>query len=310
MTLTVEAATGVDGASTNTGTSKAEPYVGVAAGRRAYLGAYVRPNTATLDTPAGWAIVVGPVAGGVGAEGAGTGTGNLYVWERTLDGSETGTVTVAGTGVNAVEAAMVTVSKTLTDWSTTAAVSGNDDNHANDRSVTCGSALSLAADDLVLLFFGTDRGITTAVTAYTITETGVTFGAAVEDNRQISNTNNDASLYSAHAAVTVGGNDIPTIGFTQGATNCGPGIAVRVRETSSGTNVTPTTATAAATGHAPQPSIAPQAGVTATAAASDVTVARTITTTVGAPEAKWSTNTPATKWQTGPPDVKWRLGAP
>jgi hypothetical protein len=201
-----------------------------------------------LNAPSGFTLVK-ERSGGTGAEGTGTGTGVLYVWRSTdlLTGSESGSVTVSGTGVNALDAAMVTVSAT-DGFEAEDAVSGNDAVHDQNRTVVADDGtLDVAVDDLVLLFFGSDRGVTTAISAYSISQASATFEAAVEDNRQISNTNNDASLYSAHAAVTDGSDDVPTIGFTQAATNCGPGIAVRVRE-AAGSGVTGSGALTAPTG--------------------------------------------------------------
>lgn len=233
MTVSVVAATGVDVGSAGTGTSKMEPYVGVAAGRMAILGAYARPATATLNTPSGWSLV-GTRAGGSGVEGSGTGTGTLYVWSKELTGSEVGNVAVAGTGVNALESGMTTLAKTGDAWDTPVMVSGNDAVHDTNRSVICDSSIALQTGDMCIVAFGSDRGNAVVISSFNLTQSGATFGTAVEDNKQISNTDFDATFHSAHASVTAGSTAAPTIGWTYATSlpNCGPGALIRLREVS------------------------------------------------------------------------------
>jgi hypothetical protein len=242
VTITHQASTGVNAATSQGSSSTGVAYVGVATGRRALLGAAVYPATNSWSSVTGWTLI-GELAGG--ATGADTNDDHqtkIGVWQRDLDGSETGNVTVANTGGGAGQstaAAMSSYSQDGSGWETSIFVSGDDPAHENtDHSATFGAwASSLEIGDLVAVWQATDTDNAGAKSAFSLMQTGITFGAVNWRNGSRSNTGSDCAIDSWDATVTAGSNtNAATFSYSYATANCGPFIAVRLRQ-AAGTHV-------------------------------------------------------------------------
>lgn len=252
MTIAHEASTGIDVASSALGsTSSTIPYVGVAAGRMALLFIAVQPNTATFGAdPSGW-TKLGEKAGGADphpSPGVSSNSNKIGVWYKTLTGSETGNVVVGNTGGDSAAGCMSSYSTTTT-WNTPTFVSGDDNVHEVNRSVTCDS-WTVATGDVVISAFSSDRGATTAITAQTLAQSGATFDTVTNRNKRLSNTSNDCSALTFDAAVLTGSTGALTATFAQAVTQCGPALAIRLRESApAATNAPAGNAAATGTAH-------------------------------------------------------------
>ena len=104
---------------------------GVAAGRKAVLFASVKLSTATWGTVTGFTLV-GQATGGTGASANDAGTTRVGVWERTLDGSESGSVTVTNTGGVSCAGAMSIYTSSLGGWAPITFVTASDTTHGTN----------------------------------------------------------------------------------------------------------------------------------------------------------------------------------
>lgn len=255
MTIAHEASTGLDAASSALGaTSSTIPYVGVAAGRMALLFIAVQPSTATFGSdPAGW-TKLGEKTGGMDPHtSAGTANNNaskIGVWSKTLVGSETGNVVVTNTGGDSAAGCMSSYSTTNGGWEALTFATGDDNVHDNNRSATAGS-WTVAIGDMVIAAFAADRASNTVLpSAGAFTQSGATFGTVTNQNRRMSNTSNDCMAVTFDALVSAGSTGALTASFTQLATQCGPLLAIRLRESAAAaTNATAGNAPATGTAH-------------------------------------------------------------
>lgn len=240
MSVTWSASTGVSttGAARGT-TSTTVTYVGVAAGRRAFLTVGAKPSTATINTPSGW-TKIGEATGGTGSTGtADVGPTKVAMFYQDLTGSESGSVTVTGSSTTSIQASMDTAAKTRAAWAPPVMVSGNDSTHGTGISAVCGtwSDGGLKVGDHVLVGHSGDTDdSTTATSAPVITQSGITFGTAA-GRSQLRNTSGFQGMTYTWSnnvtAVTTRGTSnaaAPTVGFTWSVSSCGPVMAVRVRD--------------------------------------------------------------------------------
>ena len=246
MTVAFVGGTGVSttGAAKGT-TSTTVAYNNVAAGRGAVLTVGIKPNTGTITDPSGW-TKVGEQTGGTGTNAADTGQTKTATYYRVLDGTETGSVTINATG-SSIQGAMDVYSKTQAFWDISAFVAGSDASHGTNHSAVCGA---WSGDGLDVGSFahvshsGDTDDSTTATSAPTITQSGITFGT-ITGRSQVRNTSgNQGMTYTwsgiVTAVATQGVSNIaaPTVGFTWSVSSCGPSMVTRLREYDSFTALT------------------------------------------------------------------------
>jgi hypothetical protein len=229
---------------TQTGTTTVTiPYVGVAAGRLAFLRVVVRPNGATFNTVTGWTQFIN-TSGGAHASGVGTlnnGNTRLAVWYKFLTGAESGDVTVTlsggGDATNgSIVAGMTVYSTDLTSFGTISSAIGTDNTHGIDRSVVCAawSGSGIFPGDKLLLIWAADAPA--SISSRAITQSGITFGT-VSARATINCTGgHDSGVHTADVSVTAGQNsNAPTISFITATTQCGPAAVIAFREVNAGT---------------------------------------------------------------------------
>jgi hypothetical protein len=237
VTIAHEGSSGIETVSTAKGVSSTTvAYTNVAAGRLALLFCTIKLGSALFSTtpPTGWTSVVDSGSGGTGTTAADVGTTRVGVWYRVLDGTETGSVTVVAAGSESMAGGMSVYSSSLGTWTAPIAVIGNDTGHGTNRSCVCGAwASALAAGDWVATAFASDTDTNPSITSPTITQTSATFGTVNTRNVRLSSSGNDTGLYTFDASVTTGNANAPTIGFTTATSQCGPGVAIRLRESAS-----------------------------------------------------------------------------
>jgi hypothetical protein len=235
MTITHQASTGINAATAQGSSSTGVAYVGVAAGRRALLGAAVYPETNSWNAVTGWSLV-GELAGGAtGADISDDHKSRLGVWQRDLDGSETGSVTVGNSGGGTGQTTAGAMSSYSTDaggWDTSIFVSADDSGHGTNPAVTFGAwAEALQAGDVVVVWHASDTDNAGTKSAFSLLQTGITFGAITHRNGSRSGTGSDCAVDSWDAVVSSGtGATAADFSYTYATASCGPFIAVRLRE--------------------------------------------------------------------------------
>jgi MSHA biogenesis protein MshQ len=189
-------------------------------------------------TPAGWTLPSnGQASGGSGSAGADTGTVYATVFVKIADGTET-TTTVTLTGANSSGAKMVRYTKTLSTWDYVT-VNGADNAGAGNWSVTAGADPGVASGDFIV----TCSAINTDLYTYNtqaMSQTGITFGAAVERNEIGTTLGDDSHLVISEHPVTAGTSSaapVYTMTASGSATDnpAGATVILRLRETSGST---------------------------------------------------------------------------
>lgn len=186
----------------------------------------------TPSTPAGWTLVGSSVQVGSGTPGAGDGPLRITVFYRKWQSGDTiPAVANSGTGA-AIQAALVIYRGVLGDSLTFATASGSDTTDATGWSVTGGSTIAFAVDDVLLAFSGitsTGPNFQTPV----LSATGITFDTI--GNPYSTSTGNGDDLRSAchRVAVTAGSATIAPVmtdTLTQSGVATGGVLFVRVRQ--------------------------------------------------------------------------------
>jgi hypothetical protein len=272
-----------------TATTDAAPYdvawpTGVAAGRLAIMWIANITLAAEVDLTSiadEWEIIGTLTGGDPGhTEPPAVGDANrsrITALYRVLTGAETGSFTLNTSPASSSACAVIDIYSTDASGFDLppAFVSGSDDTHGNDRSITCGAwSSTLAAGDWVAFGTASDRDSgTVAISAQAITQSGATFGTVTNRSRNLNGTGNDSGVYSFDASVTAGTANAPTVSYTQASTGtqCGPGIVVRLRESGATTDAPAAAATATGAANNPAAGTAPTAGSSVTAAALDAT---------------------------------------
>jgi hypothetical protein len=212
-----------------------------------YAVLHIKPDTATVATPAGWALV-GAASGGSGTQGAGTGATRVHVYRRTvpaagLSGTETFTITSGSSPTAFMRAYRATgtnvafPAETFTSWSVTTA--------STTIGGTAGAGLDLAALDEINAVLGSSDDQATTLTLTGLTATGATLGALTRDpNATVINAQgNDISSTAYRVPVSSGTSNVaPVATATSNSSETAMGFLFRVR----------------ATADAPAPPVAPQ----------------------------------------------------
>jgi hypothetical protein len=201
-----------------------------------YAFLHIKPDTATVATPANWTLV-GSETGGSGSVGAGTGATRVHVYKRTATAALSGTTqSFTITGGSSPVAFMrayratgnsVAFEETLTFWSVATA--------STTIGGTAGASLSLAAKDEINCVIGTPDDQSTTLTLTGLTATGATLGTLTRDpNATVTNSQgNDISATAYRIAVTAGTSTAaPVATATSSSSETAMGLLMRVRATS------------------------------------------------------------------------------
>jgi hypothetical protein len=213
---------------------------GIVTGNKLLLIVGQKPSFAgggAVTTPSGWTLVASLAGGGgYGATlGADTGNTNLYLYERTADGTETGSLSVVHGSTNVLWGQILRFSSGTGFWDSVTATTGSDA-VAGNVSIAGATNPGFTTGDMAVWAMCIPTDVTTPAqfSAHAITAAGATFGAAVESGEADSTTGNDIGGYIAYATVTAGtSTGVPTFTATAGGTTTnvrGPGVIVRLRE--------------------------------------------------------------------------------
>lgn len=205
----------------------------VPAGRMMVVARAIWFGTATGVTPSGWTLR-GDVTGGVNLA-TDDHTTRALVYTREADGSEgtTNTNFQAATSPTGAASVSETIAKDASrGWATPVSVTGTDNTHGANRSVTSTSTLNLAPGDLVHITVAFDTDVNLTITAPAISSTGITFSAVSARTAGIgSTTGSDGNVRTFSAMVNSGtGTNTVTFSFTTTTLQCGPVIFTRLRE--------------------------------------------------------------------------------
>lgn len=200
----------------------------------AALDMYLGSAGAFDAAPAGWTQTT-PQLGGTGTAIDAHNSEVCFHYKEAV-GGESGTQAFTQTGGGGMVGAMQRYTKGAGEtWSTPFAQSSGDDaTHAADRSVTGGTAISLAVGDVVVALVGTDTDAALTITSPAITASGITFGTTTR--RSTATAGNTAGVDGNYdlfdAEVTAGSGTVaPILTFTTATTQCGPVAFLRLRVT-------------------------------------------------------------------------------
>jgi hypothetical protein len=91
------------------------------------------------------------------------------------------------------------------------------------------------ANDWLVWGFSSDTDNAGAVSAFSITTSGITYSTTNHRNRNLNGFANDCGVYSFDNLNTFGSSSsATTVAFTRVGSDCGPAIVVRIREQSPG----------------------------------------------------------------------------
>jgi hypothetical protein len=207
MTVAHVGSTGTTTTATAYGTtSTTVAYTSVAVGRMAIIVASTKLSTATWSAVTGFTQIVDGT-GGTGASSSTTGTTRIGVWYRILDGSETGSVTVATTGGVATTAAMSVYSKTRNTWMVPFGVTSSDTTDGTNPTGTAAAwTKTLIPADMLIAAYAGEEGSTTVPSANTLTQTSATFGTRTHRNYRNNSSGTTNTLTSWDGTVTTANN--------------------------------------------------------------------------------------------------------
>jgi hypothetical protein len=201
-----------------------------------YAVLHIKPDTATVATPANWSLV-GAASGGSGSVGAGIGPTRVHVYKRTvpsggLSGSQAFTITGGSSPVGHMQAwrgfgaSIAWDAETVTSYSrTTASTAAGGTGAAN---------LSLAVQDVLVAVAGTTDDTTTSINYTSLTAAGATLDPLVKAPSAtiVNSQGNDIAAASAYAVVTAGSSSAaPVTIATANASETGVGLFFRVSAT-------------------------------------------------------------------------------
>lgn len=234
---------GAAGTSASGTTSCAPSYpTGIsAATSRIYCFVTGRSNTAgTAPTmPAGWSSIA-DFEGGTGTWGVDTGTRRVTIFRKnSVDGSESGTVTVSlsGTTANTMRATIVRFEVTSGHGVLEEVATGADTSDGTSFSATGSSNIDFAANDLlaVLVAQNIDSG---TQSAQSITASGITFGTRTNRaSTAVTNGNDHRHILDTVPVSSGSGTVAPTYAYTISASGSGPVAFLRLRESPLGVTV-------------------------------------------------------------------------
>lgn len=235
----VATGTALSGNAGTTNVSIARPGSGNSAGNITLVGRSIKPESATGSNESGWSNIVAGTTGGTGTTGVDVGLTRIVVDHQTLAGGESGSITFdQANSPNSVAGCMITYSKSLSAWELVA-TTGDDNTHGTGRSAT-GSAISLQAGDVLVVFVASDTDSTTAYTSPSITASGMTITTTQRLGASGVSQNNDCGLAIFEGAITAGSvaSVAPSISLSGGPSSCGPVAFVRLREVGTTVNAT------------------------------------------------------------------------
>lgn len=185
---------------------------GLAEGDQVYAVLAIKPDTATVATPANWTLVGASAALGAGTQGAGTGATKVHVYRRAVPaGGLTGSQSFTITGGSAPVAHMrafradtagttgtVTWSNAFSSFSRTTAIA--------DIDGTTTAAIAGQASDEYVMVTATPAATANAVLISAISEAGLTFDTVTQipAGTITSTQGNDISAAAAQTKVTAG----------------------------------------------------------------------------------------------------------
>lgn len=240
---------------------------------------YNKPSTAngaTAPTISGWTLVGsitgandGDTGGYTTTLGADTGNMNLWVFTKdTVDGTESGTVTVTHSASNHAGAAIIRYERNTTDAISVAMVTGKDTTAGNVSIVT--GSIALAPGDLILggMIIPTDVSTPSQFSSHALSATSITFGTVTEEVEMDTTSGNDSGGYLITSSVSSGtATGAVTMTATAGGTTTnvrGPGFILRLRAAAAYSNelYVSTSTNIAASGEATTPRLTAPSGKT------------------------------------------------
>ena len=199
-----------------------------------------KPDTGTINTPAGW-TPLSNVAGGGGTVGNGVGPTRGAWFFREKDATWSALPTISITSGNSSAAQAYRFSKSGTTIWDTAAATGvfGTSNTVTNCTATMGSSPDIASGDMLVAgLTSMDEGPTWS--GQSITATGATIGAATEMSEAIeTTTGNDVGGMTFNAPVTAGSSSAaPVVNATASIATRGTSSLIRLRELSGPTSIT------------------------------------------------------------------------
>lgn len=188
------------------------------------------PASAGVNALSGWSV--DQQSGGTGSSVDAHDT-TIAMFRKIAAGSESGTVAVGRGGTPSGQLGiMARYTKTTDAWDAVVSVSGNDNTHGANRSVTTGT-LDLAPGDMLVIAAATDTDTDLAGFASpAVSASGITFGTVSRRTTGAGvTTGNDGNVELFDVLVTAGtGTVAVTFSFTTTTSQCGPVRIARLRE--------------------------------------------------------------------------------
>ena len=204
---------------------------------------HVKPETATITTPAGWtAVTNAEAAGGGGTTGLDAGPTRAAWYWRNGDQRTTAVSVTFGGSPNCCQGQILALRSSIADasWSV-AGANGVDSTTGTPFTAVMGSDPGITTADMVVVFGGIPTDVTTPAqfSAETLTATGLTSGSVTEIAEPETTRGNDLGGVLCRWTPTGGpSSGAATFSATAGGTTTnvrGPIILVRAREVAAAT---------------------------------------------------------------------------
>lgn len=186
------------------------------------------------STPAGWTLPTnGQVSGGDGG-GPGVDVGDVYatIFVKEADGSETGNLSITVTSGNSSSGVMARYTKGSGAWSY-AATNGVDSSGDTSWSITGGADPGVESGDMLVTCTAINTE-SSAESAHSMSQTGITFGAANERFDNGTTFGDDVGVTTSDHVVSSGTSSAaPVYTATTTLTPEGATVLLRIREVSS-----------------------------------------------------------------------------
>jgi hypothetical protein len=200
-----------------------------------YAELHIKPDTATVATPANWTFVTS-AAGGTGTQGADAGASRVHLYKQVvpgggLSGSQAFTVTSGSSLIGCMRAFRTTGVNIAWDEAFTSysRITAN-----TTFGGTGLAAIGIEANDAVVAVVGSPSDADTTVTISALTTTGVTYGSLTQSpaGTAINAQGNDSSASAAYVLATAGSaSAAPVVTATSNASHTGVGFVYRVQAT-------------------------------------------------------------------------------
>lgn len=215
------------------------PLAGSGAGHLLILVVYTKPQTATINTPAGWTLLVTATSANGALQAADTGDTKVALFYKEAVGGESGTVTVNITSGNSSGGRIMRFSRDLAEWDIVGGI-GADNTGGTAWSATMGGSPTWDVGDVIIgsCCLPTDVAITWA--SETFTRTGLTFGGLNTTGSTVNGLGNDSQYRTTWMTVASGtatGGPQWTATLSGTTTNAyGAAAFMRLREVSGSTD--------------------------------------------------------------------------